>query len=220
MLSTSDLITLLGYADSAHFRTSESQFEPESVQHFRLAKERHGDDFTVKGFYVLETASSAQTALAARPAVCIAQASSESGAKSLHRRIWNLGNVPFLVIRLPDHVRIYCGFRYENSSDIGLVLQEPLDDEKKLRAALTDFTADSIDSAQIWQSQRQHLDTRRRVNTQLLENLKELAQALAKHCSPVLELPIAHTLIGKFVYLRYLRDRNILDDEWLKKRNI
>jgi type I restriction-modification system DNA methylase subunit len=47
-----------------------------------------------------------------------------------------------------------------------------------------------------------------------------LAQALAKHCSPVLDLSLAHALIGKFVYLRYLRDRNILDDRWLAKQQI
>jgi type I restriction-modification system DNA methylase subunit len=117
-------------------------------------------------------------------------------------------------------VRIYAGFHYENSND-EVILSERSSDEQKLQAKLSDFSAASIDSARIWEAQRQHLDTKCRVDTTLLENLKNLAQALDKHCTTALNnLEVAHALIGKFVYLRYLRDRNILDDGWLKKRGI
>lgn len=220
MLSTDELVKLLGYADSACFRTRENQFEPEAIQLFRMAKERTGDKFRVKGFYVLTTAGEhgEPTSLAARPAVCIAEAPTPSDAKTLHRRIWNLGRVPFLVVRLPNEVRVYAGFHYEPSTDAGVILQE--DDERKLDSILGDFTAASIDSTRIWQAQRTHLDTRHRVDSTLLENLRNLAQALAKYCLPVLDLTLAHALIGKFVYLRYLRDRNILDDRWLAKQRI
>lgn len=225
MLSVDALIKLLGYAESASFRTKESQFEPEAVQLFRFATEKEKkpgkseDNFCVKGFYVLKTANGKDAPLAARPAVCLAEADTPADAKKLHRRIWNLGNIPFLLVRLPNEVRVYAGFHYDNSGD-ETILSEKSDDKLKLEATLSDFSATSIDSARIWQAQRQHLDTRHRVDTTLLENLKHLAQALAKHCTPVLDLEVAHALIGKFVYLRYLRDRNILDDAWLKKRDI
>lgn len=220
MLSVNQLVELLGYSNSVCFRTQEDQFEPEAVQWFRLAKERKNDNFHVEGFYVLKTAdkSSAHLSLAARPAVCIAEAPTASDAKKLHQRIWNLGNVPFLVVRLPNEVRVYAGFRYDAPDDAGLVLQE--NDERKLQSRLEDFTAASIDSTRIWEAQRKHLDTKHRVDSTLLRNLGNLAQALAKHCSPVLDLPVAHALIGKFVYLRYLRDRNILDDRWLQTKAI
>ncbi|HEY3862528.1 MAG TPA: N-6 DNA methylase [Verrucomicrobiae bacterium] len=222
MLSVDAIVKLLGYADSACFRTKESQFEPEAVQLFRMAKERNGEKFRVKGFYVLiaTRGNHAGTALAARPAVCIAEAPTALDAQKLHRRIWNLGNVPFLLVRLPGEVRVYAGFRYDQPTDIGLILQETSTDEKKLSSALSDFTADSIDSTRIWQAQKQYLDTKHRVDSTLLGNLGQLAQALAHHCTPVLDLALAHALIGKFVYLRYLRDRNILDDNWLEKRRI
>jgi hypothetical protein len=220
MLSADELVKLLGYADSRCFRTEENQFEPEAVQLFRMAKERKGDNFHVKGFYVLTTAGNngSPTSLAARPAVCIAEAPTTSDAKTLHRRIWNLGRVPFLVVRLPSEVRVYAGFHYDPSNDAGVILQEG--DERKLDSILADFTAASIDSTRIWQAQRKYLDTRHRVDSTLLRSLRNLAQALAKHCPTVLDLPLAHALIGKFVYLRYLRDRNILDDRWLAKRQI
>lgn len=220
MLSLNELLKLLSYTSSSHFRTKENQFEPELVNHFRLARDRQGEKFSVKGLYVFDTGNAAGTSLAARPAVCVAEAPSIADAKRLHRRIWNLGNVPFLIVRLPNQVRIYSGFIYEESSQAGLVLEEASEESSKLRSALSDFSADSIDSARIWTEQRQLLDTRHRVDTKLLENLKHLTQALAEHCTPLLDLPTAHALIGKFVYLRYLRDRGILDDEWLAKRRI
>ena len=221
MLSTESLLKLLCYAESECFRTNEKQFEPESVQLFRLAKEQDGEKFRVKGFYVLKTAAGEKAPLAPRPAVCVAEAPTADDARKLHRRIWNLGNVPFLIVRLPGEVRVYCGFHYEQSSDAGLILSEASDDERKVGATLADFSAASVDSARIWQAQRQHLETKHRVHSTLLENLKHLAQALGKHCTPVLnDLALAHALIGKFVYLRYLRDRNILDDAWLTKRRI
>ena len=222
MIPLDVLLQILGYTDSESFRTKESQFEPEAVQLFRFAKEkeRTGEDFRVKGFYVLKTAAGKNPRLAARPAVCIAEAASAADAKKLHRRIWNLGNVPFLIVRLPNEVRVYAGFRYDHSRD-EVILSEKSTDEQKLHASLAVFSADSIDSARIWQAQRQHLETRYRVDSTLLENLKHLAQALDKHCSPALNnLAVAHALIGKFVYLRYLRDRGILDDAWLTKRHI
>ena len=151
----------------------------------------------------------------------MAEASTPDDAKKLHRRIWNLGNVPFLIVRLPAEIRVYCGFQYDQASNAGLILNESSDNERTIGARLADFTAASVDSARIWQAQRQHLETKHRVDSTLLENLKHLAQALDKKCTPALNnLELAHALIGKFVYLRYLRDRNILDDAWLDKRNI
>ena len=173
MLSVDALIKLLGYAESASFRTKESQFEPEAVQLFRFAKEKEksGENFRVKGFYVLKTANEKDAPLAARPAVCVAEADTPDDARKLHRRIWNLGNVPFLMVRLPGEVRVYAGFHYEPSSD-DVILSEKSSDEQKLGTQLADFSAASIDSARIWQAQRQHLETKYRVDTILLENLK------------------------------------------------
>jgi N-6 DNA methylase len=218
MLEIGELVELLGYK-APHFRTDEKAFEPEAVHYFRLAKQKNkkSERFGVRGFYVFETGNTESGWLPSKPAVCIAEALSVGEAKELHRRIWNLGTVPFLIVRLPDQVRVYCGFRYDEAE---LILREESDSKARLRAVLSDFTADSIDSARIWQAQRERLDTEHRVDTRLLANLNELAKALALHCTPRLILPTAHALIGKYVYLRYLRDRNILDNEWLAKRRI
>ena len=158
MLSVDALTKLLGYTDSACFRTSEKQFEPEAVQLFRLAKQQDGEKFNVKGFYVLKTANGGNPSLAPRPAVCVAEAPTPDDARKLHRRIWNLGNIPFLIVRLPAEVRVYCGFHYDQASNAGLILNESSDNERTIGARLADFTAASVDSARIWQAQRQHLE--------------------------------------------------------------
>ena len=92
-----------------------------------------------KGFYVFDTGKT--PALAARPAVCVAEAPGVEDAGKLHRRIWNLGNVPFLIVRLPDQLRVYSGFRYETSTDEGLIVKESSESETKLRSVLSDFSA-------------------------------------------------------------------------------
>src|SRR3989442_6628274 len=114
MLALNKILELLGYLDSPRFRTKENQFETESVHRFRLAKESKKEKFRVKGFYVFRTDRNAQ--LAAKPAVCVAEAPSPADAQRLHRRIWNLGDVPFLIVRLPDQIRVYSGFAYDTTS--------------------------------------------------------------------------------------------------------
>lgn len=220
MLDLRTLLELLGYNDSPHFRKKESDFEPESVHLFRLAKERtQGQKYQVKGFYVFNTSETDDTLPTTRPAVCAAEAATVADARKLHKHIWNLGNVPFLLVRLPDQIRVYSGFRYDDEATP--IVSEKSESKTKLREVLSDFTAASIDSARIWQAQRERLDTQYRVDTRLLANLSELAQALSKHCHPKLDsLETAHALIGKYVYLRYLRDRNILSDKWLEEREV
>ncbi len=52
-----------------------------------------------------------------------------------------------------------------------------------------------------------------RVDHRLLTNLKKLSSLLQDRYGLARE--VAHALIGKYIYFRYLRDRNILDDIWL-----
>ena len=53
-----------------------------------------------------------------------------------------------------------------------------------------------------------NLDVRKKVDFRLLYNLKMLAKFLEEDENP-LSLDIANALIGKYVYIRYLKDRKI-----------
>ncbi len=225
-----ELLATLKYDRSSYYRHSEAQFEPETVHLFRAARKAG-----VNGVYVFQTSSRLglnQIELPARPAVFVAEANTMDEAKKIHRCLWNLRYAPFLVVLLPNQIRIYTGFDYspEPTKESGL-LQEI--DLKKTDFSLTSLqdllsylSADAIDTGQIWRTKHvKKFDPSRQVDSRLLANLKTLSAILDKVLSQTStnrnqRLEIVHSLIGKYIYIRYLRDRNILSDKWLEQNEI
>jgi methylase of polypeptide subunit release factors len=183
---------------------------------FRAAKKAG-----VQGAYLFQTSPPEQKILPPRPAVYIAEAKTRDEARSIHQKLWNLGNAPFLIILLPNEIRVYTGFNFSiEDENKGLVREigEIVDlTFESIRDRLTDFSADSIDSGRLWESQSKHVTPDKRVDIHLLNNLSKLEEYLH---DLGLELPIIHALIGKYVYIRYLYDREILSPEWLAENNI
>jgi type I restriction-modification system DNA methylase subunit len=184
---------------------------------FRAAKKAG-----VQGAYVFQTSPLEQKILPPRPAVYVAEAKTRDDAREIHRRLWNLGNAPFIVILLPNEIRVYTGFDFSLTNEKkGLVkeIKKVIDlTFESLRDQLADFRADSIDSGRIWETQSKYVTPEKRVDTHLLNNLNKLEQYLLKERN--LDLPIIHALIGKYVYIRYLYDRKILSEEWLEENNL
>lgn len=213
MIPLSELLNRLGYDKSRNYRPTDGLLDPETAHLFRAAQ-----NAGVSGIYVFEASPGPeQKVLSARPAVHIAEASNEKEARRIHCRLWNLSYAPFLIVLLPHQIRIYTGFDYsEEPEEAGLL--EEANHLQQLRDLLSDFTADSIDTGRIWQSKyAKNLDPNRRVDKRLLGNLEQLGQALKEDG---LRDEVAHALIGKYVYLRYLRDRHILSNEWLAQQQI
>ena len=175
----------------------------------------------MQGTYLFQTSPPDQKILPPRPAVYVAEAKTRDEAREIHRRLWNLGNAPFLVILLPDEIRVYTGFDFslENEKK-GLVKKIEKIVEltfESIREQLVDFRADSIDSGRLWEAQAKHITPERRVDMHLLNNLRKLEEYLE---GLGLDIPIIHALIGKYVYIRYLYDRGILSKEWLAENTI
>ena len=183
---------------------------------FRAAKKAG-----VQGAYLFETSPPDQKILPSRPAVYVAEARTRDEARKIHQRLWNLGNAPFIVILLPNEIRVYTGFDFSlNDENQGLVKEVKAIVDltfASIQDQLKDFRADSIDSGEIWKTQAKYVTPEKRVDTHLLNNLKKLEQYLKGQS---LDLPIIHGLIGKYVYIRYLYDRGILSREWLIENNI
>ncbi|MEZ4862359.1 MAG: DNA methyltransferase [Caldilineaceae bacterium] len=216
MLGLKELLVELNYDRSLFYRRQESDFEPETVHLFRAVREIQVDGY-VDGIYVFETSPhNANGILPAQPAVYVATAKTEKDARELHRSLWNLCYAPFLIVTLPHQIRIYTGFNYSTESEsVGLL--ESIETSERLRL-LANFAALAIDSTQIWHSEYgKQLNPNQRVDKQLLQNLQQLGNILEKRD---LRSDIAHALIGKYVYFSYLRDRNILSDEWLDEQGI
>src|SRR6266700_4435303 len=204
LLST--LLKELDYEQSPHYRSHVSEFEPDPAHLFRAA-----NDAGVSGIYVFQASPAiSQRVVVDRPAVYVAQAEDLIYARSIHRSLWNLFYAPYLIVLLPHQVRVYTGFKYsEKDPNKGFLDEFPLDD---LRLLLAEFSSEAIDTGRIWQKgkYKNQLDEQERVDKRLLKNLRQLGKELKNQG---LDASVAHTLIGKYVYIRYLWDRGILTEE-------
>jgi hypothetical protein len=209
-MQTAELIQTLGYADSPRFLREEDLGQvPQCAHLFRHAFH----DCGVRGVYLLRD-DGEQTAA---PAIYVAEAGSASQADEFHCKVWNQNIVPFLLVRTPADVRLYSGFRYRPADEA-----TPPEERGVLAASvafnevlerLADLRADAIDDGTLWRTRGEQLDPTTRVDWRLLGNLKALGKWL--RIDTGLAPRVAHALIGKFVYLRYLRNRNILSNRKL-----
>jgi methylase of polypeptide subunit release factors len=211
LLST--LLNELNYEQSPHYRSDVSAFEPETAHLFRAAR-----DAGVSGIYVFQASPAhLQKVIVDRPAVYIAQAKDLKQAQSIHRSLWNLFYAPYVIILLPHQVRVYTGFKYsEKDPNKGFLDEFKLDD---LRLLLAEFSSEAIDTGRIWQKgkYKNQLGEQERVDKRLLKNLRQLGKELKNQG---LDTSVAHALIGKYVYIRYLWDREILTEAWLQEQQI
>ncbi len=155
------------------------------------------------------------------PFVYVCKAHSEEEARNIHRLVWNQNTVPFLIVDSPKHIRLYRGFHYDTKKrDQDQHIIDVARDAKNILDRLSDFTAESIDNRRVWDHWSHVVTTDTKVDQKLLGNLKKLGEWLCKNNEPKLTRHDANALIGKYVYLRYLRDRKILSDEKLNEWNI
>ncbi|RUO90402.1 hypothetical protein D7Y11_25410 [Corallococcus sp. AB018] len=204
-----DLTSALGYADAPLFCEDDGAgLVAPSDQHWLRAARAAG----VRGSYLFRTSP---TPHALRPAVHVAEAQTVDEAREIHRRLWNQGVNPFVIIVLPAEVRVFTGFAYHPDAtreNRGEIIQAQGTFEE-IRAALSAFTADAINRGDIWRTNARHLNSETRVDTTLLEQLRQLSRILESRYG--IPARTCHSLIGKFVYLSYLRARGILSDKWL-----
>lgn len=153
------------------------------------------------------------------PVVFYCQAEDETAAGRIHQQIWNQGVVPFILVETPRALRLYSGFRFvpsgANDHERGVLEASVTFNEVAERLAA--LRADAIDTGAVWDRWGAEVDPRDRVDWSLLAELEKLEGALRVRG---LDREHAHALIGKFVYLKYLRDRHILSDRKLVRWRI
>ncbi len=197
-----------------YYLKTDAKQPPDIAPLFRAANE-----IGVDGIYVFQSSPREQNILSVRPAVYVAEAQNAEEARKIHRHLWNLGQAPFVIIVLPDHIRVYTGFDYSRGPEEDGVLEPSVEpDIDSIRERLADFRAESINTGSLWQKRADNLKSDRRVDKRLLKNLNTLGDILITE--EKLKPEVAHALIGKYIYIRYLRDRKILSDEWLRQHNI
>jgi hypothetical protein len=215
-MQVADFLDELGYQDSPSFlgqRERALGTVPDYGHIFRLAKAK----LSLCGVYTLRSRPDDPNA-AATPVVYVCKAGSEEEADQLHRFVWNQDVVPFLIIHTPKGVKLYSGFRHElgKSGKVQGVL-EPLTGFNNLSDLVAQFSAKSIDTGNLWRVRGSQVTPEYRVDWKLLKNLQTLDSVLQKDGLP---RETTHALIGKYVYLHYLRDRDILSSKKLGRWGI
>lgn len=162
------------------------------------------------GAYVLQQEPGAP----AVPVTYVFEVESDAEAREIHRTVWNQSLVPFLIVSSPSTVRVYPGFSFSSNKE-QLLVQEPAG--AGVLAKIEGFNAASIDEGRIWEEWGQTIDPTQKADERLLSDLVALDRLLQEKGVPT---KIAHGLIGKYVYLHYLRDRNILSVRKLEKWNL
>jgi hypothetical protein len=215
-MQVADFLDELGYQDSPSFLSQRQRAlgtVPDYGHIFRLAKAK----LSLCGVYTLRSRPDDPNA-AATPVVYVCKAGSEEEADQLHRFVWNQDVVPFLMIHTPKGMKLYSGFRHElgKTGKVQGVL-EPLTGFNDLSDLIAQFSAESIDTGNLWRVRGSQVTPEYRVDWKLLRNLQTLDSVLQKDGLP---RETAHALIGKYVYLHYLRDRDILSPKKLDRWGI
>jgi methylase of polypeptide subunit release factors len=202
----------IGYDASQNYHSTNDQHHPLTAHLYRSAGQAGAD-----GVYLFHTSHDDEM-LPARAAVFVAEADTPEQARVIHRSLWNLGNAPFIIVILPGQIRVYTGFDYDRTDEQrGLIKPINVFNPLDIRESLADYSADAIDSGRIWASQSRHLKPETRLDAHLLKNLQKLEFVLVDNG---LDRAAAHALIGKYVYIRYLWDREILSEQWLSENRI
>lgn len=206
---TVDPIDILGYRDAPAFvpLSRLGALGVEAPQIARLARHCTLRGGALRGVYLLDGGREQRPA----PVVYVANVADADDARRVHQATWNQGTVPFLIACSPEGVWLYSGFDYDR--EIGKAGRlTSLIEISEIAKRLRELQADAINDGRVWRRWGSKLDPERRVSHVLLKHLSELTERLK---GDGLAEPIAHALIGKFIYLRFLYDRELLDAERL-----
>jgi hypothetical protein len=206
-METAELLKRLGYLESPAFLSAERGDFNRVIDFGHVFRRAAETPCSLRGVYCLR--DKPETCV---PIVYVCEAPSEAQAEDIHKLVWNQNVVPFLIVSSPESLRVYPAFRYEHRRPAGtegfLRTLRDFNDAGKLADLLAPFQADAVDGGELWRRWGDEVTPERRVDWRLLENLRELDEWLEGPGK--LDRHASHQLIGKYVYLHYLRDRGIL----------
>ncbi len=225
-MDLSALLNELSYTSSPAFLPAERFDEATEHAHVfrracRIQGELGDERIGIRGVYLLREDPNSRTSTST-PVVYVAEATTVHEADAIHKRVWNQDIVPFLLVRLPQGVRLYSGFTYRepgqgDEKQRGVL--EALVKFEEVASRLANLHASEIDSGKLFRARGADIDAKTRLDWKLLKNLEKLGRWLTREKPerPPLHRHVANALIGKFIYLKYLHERDILSDRKLER---
>ncbi len=212
-MTLAELLDKLGYAESENYLSRDKGNLDSVVDYAHLFRRAAKAPCHLQGVYALRESKNVSI-----PLIYVCEAGSEAEAKEVHRLVWNQNIVPFLIVNSPESIRLYPGFSYKSGAQGALKVVADFNDASALAEIVDSFRAEAIDSGLTWQKWGKEVTPEHRVDWQLLGNLKKLDRWLQNDGG--LDRSVSHSLIGKYVYLHYLRDRKILSLQKLESWGI
>lgn len=133
----------------------------------------------------------------------IIQENNEELISKQHLKYWNQNEVPFSILILPDEIRIYNNFTI---SDKMMLYSSNQSDDYILKL----FSDKNIISGLLWSKLRSILKKNERVDTYLLNNLRNTIIDLYQNYG--MELEDAYNFLAQCIFIKYMEDREMLTE--------
>jgi type I restriction-modification system DNA methylase subunit len=134
----------------------------------------------------------------------------------LHRKFWNHGGAPILVLVAPDQVHIYSGLMrpLPEADSSGTVpgLVEILD---RASAAIREFLP-AVESGEFFRRHEKSFNPAHRVDRYLLDNLQATREKLVATSAGRHDARILDALLCRLVFACYLFDREVIGETYLR----
>ena len=215
-MNSAQLIEALDYTNRPTFLQGKRLKEHHGYSFF-FAQAEKKDHCNLKGVYALLDSPDKISGSSLTPVVYVCEADNEAKAEEIHKRVWNQNIVPFLIVITPKNIRLYSGFEYDDKKNDEDRVLEITKNANEVLCKFSALKSESIDSGDIWK--QKPISIEGRVDRHLLANLKKLSEVLTGN-NYNLQKEHAHTLIGKYIYLKYLIDRGILSDKRLSDAGV
>lgn len=133
----------------------------------------------------------------------------------LHRRFWNHGGAPILVLISPSEVQVYSGFsRPTRQADL-TGLPSLVERIRRASSALREFLP-SVKSGEFFRRHSKSFNPAERVDRALLDNLQATRDKLAAVGSRRASSDILDAFLCRLVFTCYLFDREVIGSGYLK----
>jgi hypothetical protein len=133
----------------------------------------------------------------------------------LHRRFWNHGGAPILVLIAPNEVQIYSGLtRPVAVGDAQGRLPSLVEIINRTSAALREFLP-AVESGEFFRRHSPSFNPEHRVDRALLDNLQATREKLVIASSRALDPQVLDALLCRLVFTCYLFDRGVIGANYL-----
>ncbi len=133
----------------------------------------------------------------------------------LHRKFWNHGGAPILVLVAPNDVHIYSGLVRPVSTAGGGRIPSLVETLDRASSALREFLP-AVESGEFFRRNQTSFNPAHRVDRELLDNLQATRDSLVAASAGKLSANVLDALLCRLVFACYLFDREVVGEAYMQ----